>query len=88
LIQRAIRVRRSVYDRVIMEGMRKSRTDERLDDLAVHTDRRFDEVGKRFDRVDHELARINDRLDGLQRVLLQTHVVLIAGLIGLIGTQL
>jgi len=68
--------------------MRKTWTDERLDDFATHTDRRFDEVNKRFDRVDHELGRINDRLDGLQRVLLQSHVVMIATLIGLIATQL
>ena len=78
-----------------METMRKSWTDERLDDFAANTDRRFDEVdrrfdevNKRFDRVDHELGRINDRLDGFQRSLLQTHVVLIAALIGLIATQL
>lgn len=71
-----------------MRAMRKSWTDARLDDFAAHTDRRFDEVNNRFDRVDHELARINSRLDGLQRVLLQSHVVMIAALIGLIATQL
>lgn len=78
-----------------MEAMRKSWTDERLDDFAANTDRRFDEVdrrfdevNKRFDRVDHELSRIDDRLHGLQRVLLQSHVVMIAGLLGLIATQL
>lgn len=82
--------------------MRKSWTDERLDDFAAHTDRRFDavdrrfdevdrrfdEVDRRFDRVESELGRINDRLHGLQRVLLQSHVVMIAGLLGLIATQL
>ena len=45
--------------------MRKSWTDERLDDFRVDVDRRFDDVDKRFDKVDRELTRVNDRLDDL-----------------------
>jgi len=63
-----------------MEAMRKSWTDERLDDFRVDVDRRFNEVDRRFDelgrRVDRgfdksgvEFQRINDRLDGMHRVM-------------------
>lgn len=63
-----------------MEAMRKSWTDDRLDDFAANVDRRFDEVDrrideldrrvdKRFDKVDVELQRVNDRLDGMQRTM-------------------
>lgn len=44
--------------------MRKSWTDERLEDFR-------DEVNRRFDKVDHELNRVNDRLDGMHRTMTQ-----------------
>jgi hypothetical protein len=64
-----------------MEAMRKSWTDERLDDFRTDVNRQFDEVkgdmnrrfgevDKRFDKVDHELHRINDRLDGLGKAVI------------------
>jgi hypothetical protein len=67
-----------------MEAMRKSWTDERLDDFRAEVGRRFDEVDHRFDEVDrrfgevyrhfdkveHELHRVNDRLDGLHRAMI------------------
>jgi hypothetical protein len=56
-----------------MEAMRKSWTDERLDDFRVDVDRRFDELGRRvdrgFDKSGVEFQRINDRLDGMHRVM-------------------
>jgi tetrahydromethanopterin S-methyltransferase subunit G len=104
----------------MMEAMRESWTDARLDDFAQHTDRRFDEVDHRFDKVDMQFeavdrrfedvdrrfdslerrmeagfSEVNARFDALQRTLLQLGggllaglVVLLAALIGLIGTQL
>jgi hypothetical protein len=65
--------------------MRESWTDERMDDFR-------DEVSRRFDKVDTELHRVNDRLGGLHRTMLQiaggTIATLIAGLAGIIATQL
>lgn len=74
-------------------------TDERMDEFAKHTDRRFDEVNrrvddldrrvdKRFDKVDSELQRVNDRLDGLYRGLMQIGAGIFVALLGLIATQL
>jgi hypothetical protein len=64
-----------------MEAMRKSWTDERLDDFRTDVNRQFDEVkgdmnrrfgevDKRFDKVDHELHRINDRLDTMNKTII------------------
>lgn len=75
-----------------MEAMRESWTDARLDDFAGHTDQRFDALERRMENGFNE---INARFDALQRTLLQLGggllaalVVLLAALIGLIGTQL
>ncbi len=53
-----------------MEAMRKSWTDDRLDDFAGQVwrrfdevDRRFDEVDRRFDDVDRRFDRVESRLD-------------------------
>lgn len=61
----------------IMEAMRQSWTDDRLDDFRGEVnrrfdevDRRFDEVDKRFDKVETELHRVNDRLDSLSKMLI------------------
>ena len=78
-----------------MEAMRKTWTDERLDDFASHVDRRFDavdqrfnavdrrfdEVDRRFDRVDTELHRLNDRLDGMQRTMVHAAVGMSAAIL-------
>ena len=61
--------------------MRKTWTDERLDDFVVHVDRRFDEVDRRLDRVDTELHRINDRLDGMQRTMVHAAVGMSAAIL-------
>jgi hypothetical protein len=64
----------------IMEAMRKSWTDERLDDFRGDVDRRFEEVGRRFDglevrmergfgKCEVEFQRINDRIDGLSKAI-------------------
>lgn len=62
--------------------MRKTEwTDEHLDDMS----RRMD-AG--FERVDTELRAIHGRIDALQKTMIQSSVVTIAALIGLIATQL
>ena len=47
--------------------MRKSWTDERLDDFAAHTDRRFDTVemrmGEGFARVDEDIRELRAEMD-------------------------
>ncbi|HXV05102.1 MAG TPA: hypothetical protein VFP23_04290 [Solirubrobacterales bacterium] len=76
--------------------MRDSWTDERLDDFAAHTDKRFDEVGRRFDtlerRVDDRFDRVdtdikelrsemNARFDSIQRAMFHGVVALSAAYI-------
>jgi DNA anti-recombination protein RmuC len=78
-------------------------TDERMDDFAAHTYRRFDEIDRRFDTVDKRFeaierrmeagfSEINLRFDSLQRTMLQIGggviATLIAGIFGIIATQL
>jgi tetrahydromethanopterin S-methyltransferase subunit G len=46
-----------------MEAMRKSWTDDRLDDFSGQVWRRFDEVDRRFDDVNGRLDRIEGRLE-------------------------
>ena len=104
----------------IMEAMRKSWTDERLDDLSrrvdsgfeqvtfcfgrleekidirfAQVDERFKQVDQRFKHVDgrfngleDSLIRLETRFDAMQRTILSTNVVIIAGLFGVIATQL
>jgi hypothetical protein len=64
-----------------MEAMRKSWTDERLDDMS----RRMSDG---FNRVDAELRSVNARIDALQRTMLQIGGGVIVALVGLIATQL
>jgi len=51
--------------------MRNSWTDDRLDDFAAHTYRRFDEVDRRLDRVDADLSELrtdmNARFEQMER---------------------
>ncbi len=65
--------------------MRKSWTDERLDDLSAKVD-------SGFARVDAELRAVNARFDALQRTMLQIGggviAALTAGFAGVIATQL
>jgi hypothetical protein len=78
-------------------------TDERMDDFAAHTYRRFDEVDKRFDRVDADFRdlraemnarfeRIESRIDDVNRTMLRLGagaiVTFVVGFAGLIATQL
>jgi tetrahydromethanopterin S-methyltransferase subunit G len=56
---------------MIMEAMRESWTDERLDDFRGETARRFDEVDKRFDKIDARFDRIDKRLDDLTYAMVQ-----------------
>lgn len=50
-----------------MQTMRESWADERLDDFAAHTDRRFDTLERRvdngFNRVEERFQRVDKRFD-------------------------
>jgi hypothetical protein len=60
-------------------------TDERLDDFAAHTSRRFDDLERRmdagFDRVDRDIR-------DLRLVMFQIGGTMMVGLIGVIATVL
>ncbi|HEU4945132.1 MAG TPA: hypothetical protein VFT10_08220 [Solirubrobacterales bacterium] len=85
-----------------MYRMRERWTDERFDDFAKHVDQRFDAADQRFDAVERRMKDGFDRVDadmrelrrdmttkfdGLQRTLLLSNAAIIAGLIGVIATQ-
>lgn len=86
----------------LVDAMRNSWTDDRLDALNhrvddgfkqvderfKQVDQRFDQVDQRFDRMEGELHRINDRFDALQKTMTQSSALVIVALIGLIATQL
>lgn len=62
-------MRASVCLHAIMEAMRESWTDERLDDFRAETGRRFDEVDRRFDEVDRRFEGLERRMEaGFHRV--------------------
>jgi hypothetical protein len=75
-------------------------TDERMDDFAAHTYRRFDAVDRRFDalerRVEEGFNRVDIRIDEVHHTIHRTMVQLGAGMIvtlvigfaGIIVTQL
>ena len=82
-----------------MESMRSTWTDERLDDFAAHTDRRFDDLERRMDagfrRVDEEFrevrteirslaAEVNGRFDALHRTMIRFQGSLIVSFVGLV----
>ena len=79
-----------------MEAMRKSWTDERLDDFRGETACRLDALERTmksgFDRVDREMKagfeRVDGRIGALQRTLMQVGGGVIVALLGLIATQL
>jgi septal ring factor EnvC (AmiA/AmiB activator) len=58
------------YGAIIMEAMRESWTDERLDDFREETARRFEEArtetARRFDEVDRRIDRIDDDIRELR----------------------
>jgi hypothetical protein len=45
-----------------MEAMRKSWTDERLDDFREHVEQRFQQVDQRFDHMEQRFDRIETEL--------------------------
>ncbi len=53
-----------------MEAMRKSWTDDRLDDLAANTTQRFDrlehQMDARFDKVDERFDKVDERFDKVE----------------------
>jgi uncharacterized protein (DUF3084 family) len=46
---------------------RASWTDERLDDLALHIDRRFEQVDRRFEQVDQRFEQVDRRFEQVDR---------------------
>jgi hypothetical protein len=75
-----------------MEAMRKSWTDERLDDFRADIGLRFNEVNrridefdervdKRFDKVETELHRVNDRLDVLSKAMIFAAISMTTGIL-------
>jgi DNA anti-recombination protein RmuC len=70
-------------------------TDERMDDFAAETrrrfdrvDERFDKVDERFDKIDRRFERMDERFDRLQHLLIQFCGLMLAAVIGLLATQL
>jgi DNA anti-recombination protein RmuC len=70
-----------------------------VDRRFEQVDQRFEQVDQRFDRVEGEFReirkemkagfeRIDDRLDSFQRTMLLSYGGMIAGLLGVIATQL
>jgi hypothetical protein len=78
------------------------RLEERFDAIDQRfdgVDRRFDAVDRRFDKVDDDIrdlrqdikagfARVDARFEAMHRLMIQGGIVIIAALLGLIGTQL
>lgn len=60
--------------------MRSTWTDERLDEFAASTERRFD-------KVDRELREIRTSIGALHRTMIQIAAVMIAALVGVMATQ-
>lgn len=52
-----------VYALAIMEAMRQSWTDDRMDDLASSVDRRFEQVDRRFEQVDKRFEQVDRRFE-------------------------
>jgi hypothetical protein len=67
----------------VMMSPRKKWTDERLDDLNAKVDLGFARMDARFEHLE---ARIDAKFDGLNRTLIGGFCVVIAALIGVIGT--
>jgi hypothetical protein len=83
----------------MMEAMTKRWTDERLEERFDGVYRRLDHIGAdvrelrgemnaRFDRMDERFEKMTERLEAMHRLMIQGGVVVIAALLGLIGTQL
>jgi hypothetical protein len=94
---------RFVYEAVIMETVRESWTDDRLDDLnqrvaglSHRMDSRFDRVDTRFDAIDAKFdarfGSMDAKFDAMQRLMIQVGggiiATLLASFAGLIATQL
>lgn len=76
----------------MMEAMRQSWTDERLDDFRADVNRQFNAVDRRFDAVDRRFEQVEGKVDGLRvemkegfdslhRLMVQFSSVLIVSLI-------
>jgi hypothetical protein len=76
----------------IMEAMRESWTDARLDDFRAETSRRFDEVKAEVKELREEthqrFDRIEGRIDALQRTIIISNAAIFAAVLGVFATQL
>lgn len=79
-------VRLVVCNAGIMESMRESWTDERLDDLNAEVSGIKAEVVSLRGETRAGFERADDRFDALHRLLLQLGGILVAALIGTIAT--
>ena len=61
---------------------------EKVDAQFEKVDAQFDKVDERFERVDERLDEISDRLKRLEQTTVSTNLVIIAGLFGVIATQI
>jgi archaellum component FlaC len=80
------------FDRVDQRFDRVDRRFEQVDRRFEQVDRRFEQVDQRFDRVELDIrefrSEINGRFDSMQRTMLQSTVLVIVALLGIIATQL
>jgi flagellar biosynthesis/type III secretory pathway protein FliH len=66
---------------VITEAMRKSWTDERLDDLSVRVETGFAQVDTRFAEVDARFDKLEGRFDRLQHTLVQVSLTMLGSVL-------
>jgi hypothetical protein len=79
-----------------MEAMRDSWNDDRLDEFAAQTDRRFDrlehkiderfdKIDQRFDKIDERFKGVDERFEGLHLMMHRTMVQLTFALGGTVA---
>ena len=65
---------------------------EAVDKRFEAVDRRFEEVGRRFDRVEDRIEGldkgIHARFDSMQKTMVQSSVLVVVAMIGVVATQL
>jgi hypothetical protein len=70
---------------------RETWTDPRIDDLSKKVDEGFEQADKKMDegfaRVDSDVRELRGDISGLRKELLGAAVIVIAALLGLIGTH-
>jgi DNA anti-recombination protein RmuC len=62
-----------------MEALRKSWTDDRLDEFSRRVDERFDQVDKRFDQVDKRFDKVDERFEKVDKDIREVRAEMKAG---------